>query len=619
MFSVAVLLGCLGADDAALSNSLGMKLVPVKSGKFLMGQGARPPRSRTEWLERDEDESPAHEVRITRAFHMSAHEVTNAQYEKFDPGHKKWRGKHGASADDDGPVTFVTWDEAVAFCAWLTKKEGKPYRLPTEAEWEYACRAGSTTLFSTGDTLPAESANVGSGKVRPVGSYRPNAWGLHDLHGNVAEWCQDWHGPYDAGPQSDPVGRATGHARVTRGWSFLKTGAQEARRFARSANRSGHLPDDANAYTGFRVVMGPQPDSKPLPAVKLEVEKEVKQGEAPRKGPAPEGKPWLVDYGKNGPALPADAWGPIFASHNHYSAAVACPNGDVLAVWYTCVGERDRQLAQAASRLRAGAKAWDPPSLFFSVPDVNCHAPVLLRDGQRIYHFCTQSLNGWDHASNIMRYSEDSGATWSQPRVILPRHAANALSQPCSAFVAKDGAIVLACDGDLHRDERLMISRDQGKSWDVARGCLREAVGKYAIHPAIVERKDGAALAFLRGPRPMPLAVSKDRGASWAISESPFSGIHSGQKSAVLRLSSGAILHLTYDNDKALGGGAMVALSLDEGKTWPHARKVEAPVGGYMSLAQGEDGVIHLIGSRLKFAACNEAWIREGKPWPVRP
>src|SRR5213078_729931 len=119
-----------------------------------------------------------HKVTISRAFHMSVTEVTNAQFEMFDAAHKKFRGKDGVSKGDDEPVTFVTWQQAVDFCTWLTKKEGKLYRLPTEAEWEYACRAGTTTLFSTGATLTAAQANLGrtkDGQPRlttvPVGSY----------------------------------------------------------------------------------------------------------------------------------------------------------------------------------------------------------------------------------------------------------------------------------------------------------------------------------------------------------------------------------------------------------------------------------------------------------------
>ena len=626
LLAVVLASPALAEPPKPVVNTTGLAMVPIPAGTFTMGTADGPPKNRLEWMARDEDESPAHEVAVS-AFRMSVHEVTNAQFETFDPKRKELRGKFGGTAADDEPVVFVTHADAVNFCAWLTKQEGKPYRLPTEAEWEYACRAGTTTAFHTGDKLLWANANLGrdeTGKKRAgavkVGSHKANAFGLFDLHGNVAEWCHDWYGPYDAGKQTDPVGRAGGYARVVRGWSWLDTGSQSVTRFARSANRSGLLPDDANKYTGFRVVMGEWPKSKPLPAAEPPLNrKDVKQTPAPKTGPDA-AKPYFVNYAtdKKNPVMPADAWGPIFGNHNHFSAACVCPNGDVLAVWYTCVGERDRQLAQAASRLRVGADKWDAPSLFFAVPDVNCHAPVLLRDGQRIYHFCTQSLHGWDYASNVMRYSDDSGATWSQPTVILPRQDKDALSQPCTAFVASDGALVLACDGDEHKDEKLLVSKDKGKTWAVAKGDMIKAVGKYAIHPAIVERDDKAILCFLRGPDPMPLAVSKDRGDTWEVTASPFGGIGSGNKSAALKLHSGAILLLTQDSKKQLGGGSLVALSLDGGKTWPHARKVDATVQGYMSVDQAADGTIYLIGSRMQYAACNEAWVKEGKPFPER-
>jgi len=612
--------------EKELTNALGMKLRRIEPGEFTMGSGKQAPTTKDDWILRDADEAPAHKVKIANAYFLGVHEVTNAQYEQFDPEHKKLRGKFGIAKEDNDPVTFVTWQQAVDFCKWLSKKEGKPYRLPTEAEWEYACRAGTTTLYSTGDTLTPEQANLGldkDGKTRisavAVGKYAANPWGLHDMHGNVAEWCLDWYGPYEADAQTDPVGREDGTARVVRGWSWLSTGFQKTDRFTRSSNRSGLLPEDANRYTGFRVVMGEMPATRPLPPAGLLLhQKDVKQKDAPKEGSDPK-KPYFVNYKaeKTNPTIPPNTWGPIFSNHNHYSSVCVCPNGDVLAVWYSCSGESDRQLAQAASRLRAGSDKWDEASFFFGTPDVNSHAPVLLRDGKRIYHFCTQSFQGWDYAADMMRYSDDSGATWSKPQIILPRDDPNALSQPCSAFVARDGTIVLACDGNSHKDEKLILSSDKGKTWKVASGDMRKSAGgKYVIHPAIFERKDGSILCYLRGQDPMPLLISKDMGESWQAETSPFGGISGGQKAAVLRLSSGSMIMLTADTKKWFGGGSLIALSTDEGKTWAHARKVDAPVEGYMSLAEAPNGVIYLVGSRMGFAACNETWIKEGKPLP---
>jgi formylglycine-generating enzyme required for sulfatase activity len=612
-------------QEKTFTNSLGMKFARIEAGSFIMGQGDAPPHSRQEWETRDADEAPAHPVKISKPFYLGIHEVTNAQYEAFDPKHKQLRGKHGSSKGDDDPVAYVAWHDAVAFCEWLAKKENRPYRLPTEAEWEYACRAGTTTRYNLGDKLTAEDANFGrTAEGKPtkstvtVSSYKPNAWGLFDMHGNVAEWCLDWYGPYEAGEQTDPVGRADGYARVTRGWSFLAASFSDNLKYGRSANRSGHLPEDANAYTGFRVAIGEMPATKPLPVVQEPYQKNVKQGPAPKDGPDPT-KPFFVSYPKEkkNPTIPKDTWGPIFSQWNHFSAICVCPNGDVLACWYTTVSESGRELAQACSRLRAGSEQWEPASLFFDVPDVNDHAPVLFCDGKRVGHFCTQSLAGWDNASNIVRWSDDNGVTWSSPRIILSRDNPQRLSQPCSAFQAKDGTLVLACDGDNHIDERLMISKDGGLSWKVGKADMRKAYGgKYVIHPAVVPTADGTILSFLRGPHPMPVLSSKDWGDSWEAKATPLPGISVGQKIAAMRLASGAILLCSHDNKKMLvGGGTYASLSLDDGKSWSHVRKVD-DVGGYMSVAQAPNGVIYLFGTRMGCAAFNEAWLREGKAIP---
>jgi sulfatase modifying factor 1 len=630
MRAAGVLLACALAagQDKEETNSLGMKLVRIEAGEFLMGSGEAPPRSRKEWESRDADESPAHRVRITRPFLLSSTEVTNAQYERYDPDHAKRRGKSGIPKGDDEPVTFVTWRQAVEFCSWLSKAESRPYRLPTEAEWEYACRAGTTTAFHTGDTLSPEEANLGvakDGKTRqgvlPVGRFTPNAWGLYDMHGNVAEWCLDWHGPYEAGEQSDPVGPGGGTARVVRGWSTLRPSTLSVQRYCRSANRAGHLPDDANRYTGFRVVVGDLPSTPPLSAPgPAAFQKEVRQEKATLEGPGAS-TPYFVDFGKEGrkPKMPADTWGPIFSYWNHYTTICCCPNGDVLLVWYSTVAEEGRECSQAVSRLRAGSDAWEPPSVFFHVPDCNSHAPVLLSDGRRLYHFFTQSLSGWDDAAVCLRTSEDNGASWSAPRIILSREDPLRMSQPCSAVAATSGKILLAVDGDFgHRDERVLSSADGGATWKVGRGDLRKAAGAYAIHPAVVQRNDGALLAFLRGPDPLPAFVSKDDGESWEAVSTPFPGIGVGQKAAALKLRSGGLLLCSVDNKKSLveGGGSFAALSLDDGKTWPHVRKVDG-MAGYLSLAQAANGVIYLGsgqgGAGVKGVAFNEAWLKAGQ------
>jgi sulfatase modifying factor 1 len=606
------------------TNSLGLKLVKIESGEFVMGTALAPPASKEEWHQRDWDESPARKVKISQSFFMSATEVTNAQYEQFDAAHKTLRGLGSASAEDGEPVTMVTWQQAVAFCEWLSKKEGQTYRLPTEAEWEFGCRAGTTTAFHIGDTLTDKQANIAAERrkrTRPVGSYAANAWGLFDMHGNVEEWCLDWYGPYAADDRMDPVGRADGYVKVTRGGSYdIPSWQKSNARFARSANRSGRLPEDANRCTGFRVVMGALPATRPLPPASSTVARiandEVSNDRSPpRRVAVPDPKKaYFDDFKGRRATIPENTWGPIFSAHNHFAACCVCPNGDVLACWYTTKSESGRELAQAASRLAAGSDKWQPASLFFDVPDVNDHAPVLLTHKGRIYHFASQSLRGWDETTNVMRTSDDNGTTWSKPRIIFRREGPHNLSQACSAFATDDGTIALAVDGSGHRSGSLLLSRDEGKTWTIAGGDLRKAAGgKYAIHPAIARGKNRLVIAFLRGPDPMPRLISTDRGENWTASDTPFGGIGVGQKATALRLKSGALLLCTNDTRKppiTEQRGTLAALSYDDGKTWPHVRHVPG-VGGYMSADQAPNGVIYLFGSRMSCAAFNEAWLKD--------
>ncbi|MHC4528425.1 MAG: formylglycine-generating enzyme family protein, partial [Planctomycetota bacterium] len=205
------------------TNSIGMKLVRIEPGAFTMGLGAEPllahlVTSKSHFATGDFDEHPAHKVEITRPFYMAVYEATNAQYEQFDPDHKRERGRAGVSKEDNEPVVFVSWHDAVAFCKWLGEKEKLGYRLPTEAEWEYACRAGTETPFYTGDTLPEDVSKTGRDDLT-VGRTKPNVWGLYDMHGNLEEWCHDWYGPYEPAPQTDPVGRVDSLFKVARGGS----------------------------------------------------------------------------------------------------------------------------------------------------------------------------------------------------------------------------------------------------------------------------------------------------------------------------------------------------------------------------------------------------------------
>jgi formylglycine-generating enzyme required for sulfatase activity len=222
----------------ALVNSLGMRMVLVPAGTFRMGSPFGEPL-------RQEEEVPRR-VTLTHAFRIAATEVTQRQWIALMPSN---RSPHRG---DDLPVTSVSWKEAQEFCLALSQKEGATYRLPTETEWEYACRAGAADPPAGRKPLEAVAwyADNGEERTHPVGQKRPNAWGLHDMLGNVAEWTLDAYGPYPRGEEDkDPTGPPAGSTRAVRGGSW--------RAFApalRCAARTGTPESYQLPHVGLRVV-----------------------------------------------------------------------------------------------------------------------------------------------------------------------------------------------------------------------------------------------------------------------------------------------------------------------------------------------------------------------------
>ncbi len=648
-------------DSETFVNSIGMKFVRVRPGSFLMGQDKG-----GDW-----DERPVHKVNITQSFGISATEVTNAQYEQFDPEHRALRGKLGFSERDDEAVVFVSWREAVEFCKWLSKKESKPYRLPTEAEWEYSCRAGTKTAYHTGDTLPemfqknarmswfpdpARRRKGAEPVPLTVGKTDANPWGLFDMHGNVEEWCCDWYGPYEQSEQTDPVGRAGGDFKVTRGGSHSTQIS-----FLRSANRLGALPDDKSWLIGFRVVAGEKSKTEPLanpePALYA---RNVNQDFKPDWTSGPDSdKPYFkgpVEYVK----IPPESDGPMYSEHNHDPALVDCPNGDLLAIWYSCRNEPGRELTILASRLRYGTEQWEPASVFWNAPDRNDHAPAFWFDGKNtIYHFNGLSAAAtWGNLATVMRLSTDNGVTWSKARLINPEHGLRHMPVE-SVFRTREGYIVLPCDAVTggNGGTAVHISRDNGETWTDP-GTGREAP-KFAagttggwvagIHAGVMQLKNGSLMAFGRGNTingKMPKSISKDMGANWTYSASEFQPIGGGQRLILRRLLEGPILFVSFTNRstgmklKDSSGrqrqvfGMFAALSFDEGETWPvkrlltdggAARKIDgggntgrfimdpthAEPRGYLAATQTPDGLIHLIASK-QYYVFNLAWVRQG-------
>ena len=640
------------------TNSVGMKFVRIEPGTFQMGQVKTPLSSEILPIFRgrglfdtlntgDYDEKPLHTVRITKPFYMGILEVTNLQYELFDPEHKNLRGKNGFSKKDNEAACFVNWYDAQAFCRWLSDKEGLPYRLPTEAEWEYACRAGTNTNFHTGDTLPEvfiETGHNKGGTLTPVnltgGRTPANAFGLYDMHGNLEEWCYDWYGPYAESADTNPVGYEWGDFKVTRGGSH---GAFVY--YLRSANRMGAVPESRNWVTGFRVVVGGLPDTEPLKVKPHRHQRNVVKRDLSivTKGPDPD-KPYF-----RGPrkfvVMPTDSEGPVYACHNHVPAIAECSNGDLLTCWYTCHDEHGQELAQAASRLRYGEEQWEPADLFFWAPDRNNHSPALWYDekNDRLFHITgVAAAKSRGHSALVMRTSPDNGVTWSGPRFINSEFIDQLPSEP--VFRMFDGTICFAIDGP----DTVWMSGDDGVSWYNPGGDIP------GVHAGVTQLSDGRLYALTRKSAidgKMTASYSSDHGKSYTHLASVFFPIGGGQRLVLMRLRGGEIFFASFTpegGDKGLmitdasGNkrevkGLYVALSEDDGKTWPYkrlvtddgpARTIECTDGqaitmsarhsehrGYLAGCQSLDGLIHLISSRNHFVF-NIKWLKTTPPEP---
>ena len=294
-------IGAFGAEKrpgTVIANSIGMKLAWIPEGKFMMGSDDRDPNAK-------DKEKPRHRVRISKPFYLGVHEVTIGQFREFvrakkfetdaersgyggwgwhdaegefrlDPEYT-WRDT-GFAQEDDQPVVNVSWNDANVYCRWLSRKEGAQYRLPTEAEWEYAARAGTTTIYLHGDDVERlpQYANVMDAAARehwkklqsskyltasdgfafsaPVGEFPANRWGLFDMIGNAREWCSDRYGSkyYGDSPTLDPRGRSEARYRVIRGGGF----SHSASRYCRVAARERQSPTYRSLNLGFRVVRG---------------------------------------------------------------------------------------------------------------------------------------------------------------------------------------------------------------------------------------------------------------------------------------------------------------------------------------------------------------------------
>ena len=690
--TVSLLLACLllytasGAEECAdkvFTNSIGMKFVQIEPGTFTMGfdkeepGGAlKPEHTPREYLKSGNyDESPRHEVRITKSFYISETEVTIDQFRKFRPDFPGFKAK----LDGHPYVSGISWYDAVAFCKWLSDKEGKSYRLPTEAEWEYVCRAGMQTPFSSGQTPPAHET--------------PNPWGIKNMHTGVLEWCLDWHGLYRDEPQTDPVGPKHGWTKVVRGggldvldketMSFyfgrdvgpLSLGQNPF--YSRSANRAAVPPSFApppreyqakqmacinpplppgpqspSPYRakglvagwhsiGFRVVQAPMPETKPYDSELPFFQRCVKQNSVRiSKGPDP-GKPYYRTR-RIFPALGTEqmvnvGWKiglpPGLGTNRHNGAVIALPNGDLLACYYNGFVETDPDLTIQLIRLRYGSNHWDIPSVWPDFLDGNDASPFIWNDRGTIWL-------GWGGLHLTGGYpfqwttSKDNGATWEpiQFPVFDSPPGGYGRRQPINAaFRGPDDTIYVAFDG-WGPTSGLWASRNNGTTWYDTGGRI------LGLHATFVLLDDNSILAYGTRNRTIdgfcPKNVSTDWGKTWKVSRSPVPGQGGGQNPIMLKLSSGRLLYVS-DFHRArdpnvrgfTGGGAYVGLSNDDGQTWQikkliggqtcdqDGKPVEVRTVGYVGATQSADDIIHLVTSRNNpdlHIELNEAWILQG-------
>jgi hypothetical protein len=530
----------------------------------------------------------------------------------------------------------MSWQQAMAYCAWLTKKTGKPWRLPTEAEWEYIARAGGKDIFGNSNEMSKPDI--------------ANTFGVKNMGVGRPEWTLDWYAPYQPGEQADPVGAAAGYTKVVRGGGldFRKSATKTtpdlnvpaaAPFFSRASNRASMAPaySSKGGNIGFRVVQASMPAAKLGPTQTLFFETAVKQQPiAPNSltsGPDPT-KPWYHVHelfpNLQGKSMPEVGWklglAPGLGVNYHNSAIQVLPNGDLLAAYYNApVNEDDPDQTILVMRRRAGAEDWDMPEPFPMFADAALAGPVIWNDAAhpgKIWMF-------WGFPRLIgagpfcYATSTDNGATWSQVTFpYFPKPIGAYVSQPIDSIVrAKDGTIYIPTDSTGKDDDGngsisvVWATKDEGKTWYDTGG---RTAGR---HSTIVIAKNGDLLGFggknseIDGH--MPLARSSDGGKTWKKSVTPFDELLSGERPSVIRLASGLLFFVADYNPKhekhIHKDGAYVALSDDDGATWTMKRlPPDILTVGYTTATQGPDGVIHVVTSKNTpnyEIELNEAWV----------
>ncbi len=476
---------------------------------------------------------------------------------------------------------------------------------------------------------------------------------MKNVNTDAMEWVYDWYGPYPDAPQTDPVGPATGFARVVRGGGIMAEGSHGVNGFGpyyrRMANRASVSPVLRGSHPiGFRIVEAPLPSTPPDPVTPAFPTRFVKNtGEIAKTGPDPD-KPWfrhramlpIPPEDQNPDALEAAGIPPGVNGHNHSAGLTVAPNGDVVWIAFSASassGEYWQNPTFVISRLRYSAESWDFPELFYDFADVNDQSALLWTDNGTVRFF--GGGVGLQGVPFRMQSSRDNGKTWTPVQLPLLHGPIGGFSpQPITSAFRLNGAMYLSSDA-VGGQSLLWESKDGGITWSDTGG---RTAGR---HTAFVPLKDGSILA-LGGKNTdidgyMPQTTSHDAGSTWSTPTlTPFPALASNQRPTVVRLASG---RLFFAGDwQARSGkqpadirqhGSYVALSEDDGKTWklktlpgtlPHEsytmgkrqywNEVNVPYGilGYTVAAQAPNGIIHLISSMnhpSQHFEMNEAWI----------
>jgi formylglycine-generating enzyme required for sulfatase activity len=566
------------------TNSLGMLFVRIPPGTFNMGYGNSP------WLADDNgndyDEQPEHLVQISKEFYILQTEVSDAHY---------WQSGLVGSAND------VNWNDANAFCEWLSNLEGKTYRLPTEAEWEFVWE---------------------------------KPWGVLDM--DEREWVQDWHRTYINDGQVDPVGPATGMLKVIRGGS-------ESNRWALPTNAK-YEPwylGEAQAC-GFRVVLETEAPEVRYVAPPAFTQAAIKQSTAPAlQGPDPCIPYFTVRFAM---PIPPDNWDEVgalagvcqsIAGHNHSPGFEIMPNGDALAVWFSGPygSEYGPRVRFVQSRLRYGSDMWDMPELFWDMKGMNDESGLLWTESDGTVHFFGGGrIANSNRRPFVMAVSTDSGATWDLKRPYFPIPAVNFQAQPCQNAWRQDGnTIYTVTDGENPSESSIVWrSLDNGLTWYDMGGRTNTR------HSTIVPLDDSGTLLSVGGKNNdidgwMPWCKSTNWGASWD-QQGPgiFAYLNGNQRPCVTRLASGKLVFVEDcqrkgDNAQPPGWthgyGCLIAISDNNGDSWdikkfpvtlPHESQKQYGTLGYSTVRQAPSGVIHVLTTMTHpclHYELNEAWI----------